>query len=397
MTTSSAGRTRISYTLIRNLTSPEEQANGARSFMAVCPLLEVLKFDTLRNLRDYIPAHDPKKRNSVHKDIEATLKKNPDRFIQYNGGLTVSCSEIEVRDNEKLAIVTNGSVINGAQTQGEIARFLAEIATEESEEERNNGGTPPINVRVEFVVEPDEAQVTEIAIARNTSTDIRRLTMAGARKYFDELNDSFQKIHKSLKLAKTETEYGEDFVDTGKLLQILWLLCPSDLLSLGARSVGEARLKSYKNRNYCLIDFENDFVNRDANSAANERYRCFVDLAGVAWTEYLRWQRHPAWAGRYLKGAKQIKRSRNDYQVADGIIFPILSAMSEFVRKDSTGRWGIEVPNIFDDAAMIDAARDQLSANGGNPMLMARNAGVYSALALIPKGYKRMLEQRGAK
>ncbi len=392
MSTSSSGRVRVQYTLIRNVTSPEEQANGSRCFIAVCPLGEVLKFDTLRNLRDYIPAHDPKKRNSVHKGIEATLRDRSDRFIQYNGGLTISCSDIEVKDNEKLALVTDGSILNGAQTQGEIRRFLEGLNAEMSEEEKAE--TPEINARVEFVVEPDETQVTEIAIARNTSTDIKRLTMAGARKYFNDLDESFQKIHKPLRLTKNETDIGEEFVDTGKLLQILWLLCPSELLNLGARSVGEARLKSYKNRNYCLVDFENDFLKKDEDPKAAERYRCFVDLAGPAWSEYLKWQRHPAWAGKRLKGAKQIKRAGNSHLVSDGVIFPILGAMSEFVKKDDGGRWTIEVPHIFEDEAMIDAAREQLSASKGQPMLMARTAGVYSALALIPKGYKRMLEPR---
>ena len=390
MSTSSAGRVRVQYTLIRNVTSPEEQTNGARCFIAVCPLSEVLKFDTLRNLRDYIPAHDPKKRNSVHKDIEETLQQRPDRFIQYNGGLTIACSDIEVKDNEKYALVTEGSILNGAQTQGEIRRFLDGLKVDVAEGETPE--TSDVNARVEFLVEPNESQVTEIAIARNTSTEIKRLTMAGARKYFDELDASFRKIHKSLKLTKNETDIGDDYVDTGKLLQVLWLLCPSQLLNLGNRSVGDARLKSYKNRNYCLVDFENDVNNKDTDPKAAERYKCFVDLAGPGWSEYLKWQRHPAWAGKYLKGTKQIKRSKTGHQVADGIIFPIISAMSEFVKKDNNGRWTIEVPNIFEDEAMIDAAREQLSANNGNPMLMARTSGVYSALALIPKGYKRMLE-----
>src|SRR5712692_9382922 len=175
MSPSSSGRARVQYTLIRNVTSPEEQANGARCFIAVCPLSEVLQFDTLRNLRDYIPAHDPKKRNNVHKGIEATLKERPDRFIQYNGGLTISCSDIEVKDNEKLALVTDGSIMNGAQTQGEIRRFLDGLQAEASNDEKAE--IPEANARVEFVVEPDETQVTEIAIARNTSTDIKRLTM----------------------------------------------------------------------------------------------------------------------------------------------------------------------------------------------------------------------------
>jgi hypothetical protein len=391
MSTSSSARVRISYALIRNVTSPEEQENDSRCFIAVCPLAEVLKFDTLRNLRDYIPAHDVRKRGPVHKDIATTLAKNPDRFIQYNAGLTVSCSDIEVRDNEKVAFVTNGSVINGAQTQGEIRRFLEELAAEREEGEEKDFAC---NVRVEFVVEPDPDQVTEIAIARNTNTDIKRLSMAGKRQYFDELDEAFRKVHRSLRLTKSETDVGDEFVDTGKLLQILWLLCPAELLDRGARSVGEARLKSYKNRNYCLIDFEKDFAARETDPGSGERYRCFVDLAGPAWSEYVKWQTHRGWAGRYLKGSKQIRRTKTGHLVADGIVFPILGAIAEFVKKNDRGRWTIEIPNIFEDDAMIDAAREQLSGHNGNPMLMARSAPVYSALALIPRGYKRMLESK---
>jgi len=58
------------------------------------------------------------------------------------------------------------------------------------------------------------------------------------------------------------------------------------------------------------------------------------------------------------------------------------------------GRWVLDVPSIFEEEAMIEAAREQLNGANVNPMLIARTAGDYSALALIPKGYKRMLDQR---
>jgi hypothetical protein len=54
---------------------------------------------------------------------------------------------------------------------------------------------------------------------------------------------------------------------------------------------------------------------------------------------------------------RAIRRTKTGYTVADGVIFPILSAMSLFVRKDAS-----------------TAARDQLSAHDGNPMNMGRNA-----------------------
>ena len=61
-TTSSAGTIRLRYETLRNLTSPEEKANGAKSYFANVPVVELLKLDTAENLRGYIPDHPGKKR-----------------------------------------------------------------------------------------------------------------------------------------------------------------------------------------------------------------------------------------------------------------------------------------------------------------------------------------------
>jgi hypothetical protein len=42
---------------------------------------------------------------------------------------------------------------------------------------------------------------------------------------------------------------------------------------------------------------------------------------------------------------------------------------------------------------MIDAARDQLSAHNGSPMLMGRNPTVYDTLLLLPKMVIRLTER----
>ena len=118
--TSSAGTVQLRYETIRNLTSPEEKANGARSYFANMPIEELLKLDTIANLRDYIPDHPGKQRTLTHKAIGETLRQKQDRFIQLSGGVTVSATDIEIDDNKKVIAVKKGSIINGAQTQGEI-------------------------------------------------------------------------------------------------------------------------------------------------------------------------------------------------------------------------------------------------------------------------------------
>src|ERR1700737_3513592 len=152
--TSSTGRVALSYDTIRNMTSPEEKANDARSYLANVPIAELLKLDTAANLRDYIPDHPGKHRTQAHKAIGQTLRERSDRFIQLSSGITVAASNIEIDDNKKVVTVTKGSIINGAQTQGEIRLFLEEMKNAAGED-----FVPDFHARVEFMVDPEAAFV----------------------------------------------------------------------------------------------------------------------------------------------------------------------------------------------------------------------------------------------
>lgn len=402
--TSSAGKVQLRYESIRNLTSPEEKENGARSYFANIPISEIMKLDTAANLRTYIPGHPGKKRTQTHKAIGDTLRQRTDRFIQLSSGITVSASDIEIDDNKKLITVRHGSIINGAQTQGEIALYLEELKAEA--EETGNWPEVEYHARVEFLVDPDDEFVVATAIARNTSTNIQRISMLGKKLYFDEMNGSFQKVFPDFELSKQETDVGDQFVDTQRLLQVLWAMMPEDLLPKNnkRRSVSDARLKSYKNRAYCLIDFENDVIKKDKPAStkdekaeqaeAQARYDYFVDMAGIGWKEYIKWRHHEGWSGLYLKeNTRAIRRTEDGHTVADGVVFPILAAMSYFVVQNKSGKWTLKVPPFFDETEMLLAARDQLSNHNGNPMHMGRDATIYDALALLTKMVVRLTKR----
>src|ERR1700722_1390138 len=101
MTTSSEGSVRLSFESIRNVTSPEEKENGSRTFIVNLPAAEILKVDTVHNLRDYIPAHSGKRRNGVHTAIYYTIENNPSRFITLHSGFVISAEEVKVDDDAK--------------------------------------------------------------------------------------------------------------------------------------------------------------------------------------------------------------------------------------------------------------------------------------------------------
>lgn len=370
---------RLSYRKIRDVSTDAEVKNGAATYVAVLPALEILKIGTEGNLRDYIPDHPGKKRSLVHKAIGKTIRDYPDRFSQLNSGFLIGGRKIAIDDQKKELAISDASVNNGAQSQGEINLYLQEC--------QERGDDPQeFDIRVEISVEPDPAQRTEIAISRNTTTRIQDISQAGKRGYFNDLANSFSKAHPDLKLSTSETDIGDEYVDTRLLLQILWALLPAELMPAGRTSI-EARMRAYKNAAQCLSGFEDTFRNKDNKDEpeAARRYAYFCDMAGEAWSAYLKWQGHSGWEGRRLRAdAKQVRGGRNGkIVVADGVLFPIMAALSNFVHLDTEGVWRLSVPPIFRDEHLLEAARRQLLQHQGKPMLMGRSGPAYEGLMLL--------------
>jgi hypothetical protein len=268
-------------------------------------------------------------------------------------------------------------VNNGAQSQGEIRRYM-----DECEKRRE----PPVDfaIRCELSIEPDESTRTHIAVARNTATRIEGISIAGKHGYFEDVNASFKKVHPNLELARSETNVEEHFVDTRLLLQVLWAMMPQELAPEHRRSI-EARMRAYKNAAYCLQDFI-EIVDKRGDDGNAARYDYFIDMAGTAWKEYERWKSHPHWNDkRLLERLRQAVRDEGGdiKEISDGIVFPILSALSRFVKRSKSGTWKIVYPAVFQDDDLLLAARRQLKECDGRPMLMGRSGGAYEALMTL--------------
>jgi len=192
----------LQYQLIRTTTSPDEGQSGVKSFVANLPAFEILKLNTKENLRAYIADYNPKKRNSVHDAIRDTILQEPERFITRNSGFVITASGIDVDDNKKIMRLKDPSIINGAQSQGEVRQFVEEQFAEESERDLLN---PPFYVRAEIIVDTDEDEVTETAIARNTATPVKSISQAGARGHLDDLEKSIKQKLPHIKIRKSET------------------------------------------------------------------------------------------------------------------------------------------------------------------------------------------------
>ena len=373
----------LSYQLIRNTTSPDEIRTGIKSFVVNFPAFEILKLGTKENLRSYLAEYNPKKRNRVHDAIRDTIDKVPERFITRNSGFVIAATEIDVDDNKKTVHLKEPSIINGAQSQGEIRRWIQETYGDEMPKD---GEEPPFFVRAEIVVDPDPDEVVETAIARNTATPVKSISQAGARGHLDDLAASIKKRRPDIEIRMKETDL--DVYDTRKILQYTRLLMP---LSVSKNDSAAEKLRAYKNPEQCLTDFSEWYEDKDRDPIVRAKYEFTVQIAPYAIEEYEFWERHEGWNGQHVweetkKGGRACRRDKKGkvVWVSPGLVFPMLGAMSEFVEEVSPGKWVISKPSLFKSTEMIARAVSQFRSVGSDPMQMGRNAGAYDALRIYP-------------
>ena len=336
-----------------------------------------MKLDTIENLRNYIPELRPGKRNKVHEAIGETIRGNPDEFIVLNSGFTVCAAECVVNEEKKEIRLGSSSLINGAQSQGEIRRYLTECE-DKGEQPRE------FFVRAEIIVIDESEFVTEVAIARNTATKVSELSQAGKRQKFEDLRANFVKMFPDAKLRMSDTD-PIDTIDTERVIQLCAALMPQELV--GEDKFISSKVKAYKNKAQCRMDFEKAHDERDADTNQRERYQYYVDMAPHAWKAYLDYRTHPAWKGKRMrKDTKAVKRKPNqDPTYADGLVFPMVSALSLFVHKRN-GNWTLVKPPVFRDDMLVEAAAEQFrEACDSNPILMGRSPGAYQSLMFVSR------------
>lgn len=151
-------------------------------------------------------------------------------------------------------------------------------------------------------------------------------------------------------------------------------------------------LRPYKNKAQCLEDFSDWYLNKSTDAAAATRYQFVIDIATVAIREYQYWERHQAWNGNYVwgetkKGGRAVRRDKANkvVWVSPGIVFPIMKAMSAFVRQDDNGKWVLDKPTWFKPEEMVRKTVAQFRAHDSNPMDMGRSQSAYEALLTYPE------------
>lgn len=388
-----AGRVNFNYNSLRNISSPDDVANDRRVYVGHAPAESFLDLPEHENVRGYLVTAEGKERHrlsEVHRQIRDTLENRPESFSILNGGIVIVAKDVEVDEKAKLVVVDNPSIINGSQTRGELVRYYQHCA---------GLGIAPhqLFVKFELIVSEDEDLKAEISISRNFQNDVARLSIAGRRGQLDELEHRLQTVYPSLQLRKSETERSADYADTEKVLQVCTALIPSEIWPKRKEKDDPIKVYTYSMKSKCLREFQD--IYRKAKQPTTEEhesgefdraaelYKYYLDIAPAALELYTKWKSHQGFRGTGLRSIERDGTTIVD--VPDGMIFPVLAALSAFVRKADDGRWTYAPPERFHDADIIKAAKAQyMNTAGSNPWNMGKSRAVYSSLFQITNIYR---------
>lgn len=385
----------------RNISCPEDQKEDRKVFSGYAPATSFLTLPTHENVREYLLDAEGRKRRrptQVHRAMSDTLVTIPENFSILNGGIVIVARAVDIDEQKKVLRLHNSSIINGSQTQGILKDFY------ESNDPKNPN-VHPVHVKYEIIVTTDDDLIGEISISRNYQNDVMTVSIAGRKGQLDELEESLRKKRPGKSLRKSETDLSDDFVATERLIQVMTALVPEELWPYKGDVGNPNKVHTYAMKTKCLKDFQK--VHEKAHSKAegdkisandeSERlkyenlYQFYLDIVAEADELYDKWKSHQGFQGTALRSLS--RDGSSIVEVPDGIVYPILAALSAFaVKKNNI--WTISPPPLFQDSELIRTAKTvYMEIAKSNPNQMGKNRACYSSLYQLTSLYKRLSPQ----
>jgi hypothetical protein len=149
----------------------------------------------------------------------------------------------------------------------------------------------------------------------------------------------------------------------------------------------------------CLKDYAE--IMKDTNGQYAEAKQFFLDVAYDAWRVFndLRQDnRFKVFREKRQKNTKKRSPVKKDKQgnvvdVSLGVVFPVLYALGELVRKKDDGHWQFKVPEDFDMEDVIEQANATFSQGPNDPAKMGKDSTCYVSVKSPVKMYKKMHER----
>ncbi|MBI4483212.1 MAG: AIPR family protein [Acidobacteria bacterium] len=374
----------IHYNSLRNVTPPEEAAASRRRYCGNAGANQFFDIPDDLNIRDYlqekVDGKPVKKETNVNKAIRDQLDGDRSAFPILNGGITLITREVVLDDKDRRAKLSDPSIINGTQTRGVLRDYFSEHP--------EDAAYPSVNF--EIIVCTDERLAAEITIARNYQNAVLPVSTYGARGVFDDLEAAIQQGNPSIKLRKSETDVGDNYLDTEKLIQVITAMIPSTVpmaRPLKGKGGSEGiRVYAYSQKATCLKDFAEI---AKSPTLYPEAKRFFEDVAWDAWQIYKQLRSYNGFSV-----LRSVTKNKNKEVAEDGvpagIVFPILSALGKLTTKLPDGRWQFKIPDDFDLDDLCKQAKATYTVPGpgqSNPQVMGKELACYLNLHAIVDAY----------
>lgn len=374
----------VHYNSLRNVTPPEEEKAGRKRYCGNAAASQFFDIPDDLNIRDYlqekVDGKPIKKETNVNRAIRDQLDGERSLFPILNGGITVIADEVAVNDKERKAKLHNCSIINGTQTRGVLRDYFSDHP--------EDAAYPSVNF--EIVVCTDVSLGAEITIARNYQNAVLPVSTYGARGVFNDLEAAIRRREPSLNLRKSETDVGDDYLDTEKLIQVITAMVPSNVpmpRPMKGKGGSEGiRVYAYAQKATCLKDFA-EIAKKP--SPYPEAKGFFEDVAWEAWKIYKELRSYNGFSV-----LRSVTKNKNKQVAEDGvpagIVFPILSALGKLAVHLPDGQWQFKIPDDFDLDDLCKQAKATYTVPGpgqSNPNVMGKELACYLNLHAIVDAY----------
>ena len=190
-------------------------------------------------------------------------------------------------------------------------------------------------------------------------------------------------------MRKSGNRFGDEFLDTEKLIQAITALMPSTIAvpSAAMRHAKtpetEYRVYAYRHRARCLKDYATVMESRLVRKKEWESAATFyIQMGWDAWTLYKQLKSEQSFS--YLKTVEgEVVASRKIVSpegVPDGIVFPMLERLSRFTTQGQDG-WAVKIPTAFPWPVFFQMTANLFKNTAKhNPNTMGKQADCYTAL-----------------
>jgi len=195
---------------------------------------------------------------------------------------------------------------------------------------------------------------------------------------------------------------GDEFEDLDTLIQVITIVVPRSVrMPREDKSAnGEAiRMYAFTQKAVCLKDFA--AIMESKPGEYDEAKKFFLDVAHDAWKVYNELRCHQGFAVFTQRPKKKpvIKdRSGRVIEVALGVVFPVLSALGNFARKNEHGNWELKIPTEYELSDLIQQAKVMFDGPANcDPAKMGKDPGCYIGLHGLVNAYLKYRSPEHAK